>query len=56
MPDGFVARPLDLACHAGFLGYFKRANPTWTDHLGCTVEILGTPFPHSLRPGKSNSP
>jgi two-component system cell cycle sensor histidine kinase/response regulator CckA len=36
----FFEMSLDLLCVAGFDGYFKRVNPSWTRTLGWSVEEL----------------
>lgn len=38
--DYFFANSLDMLCVAGFDGFFKRLNPTWTTTLGWTIEEL----------------
>ena len=38
--DDFFKMSLDCVCVAGFDGYFKRVNPSWTRTLGWTPEEL----------------
>ena len=38
--DRFFALSLDLLCVAGFDGYWKRLNPSWTRTLGWTAEEM----------------
>jgi PAS domain S-box-containing protein len=41
----FFEKSLDLQCVAGFDGYFKRLNSTWTTHLGWSrKELTDKPF------------
>jgi PAS domain S-box-containing protein len=47
----FFEQSLDLLCVAGFDGYFKRLNPTWTTCLGWTAQDLAArPFLDFVHP------
>ena len=49
--DRFFLLSIDLFCVAGFDGYFKRVNESFTRALGyTTAELLGTPFLDFVHP------
>jgi len=49
--DDFFERSLDNVCVAGFDGYFKRVNPSWTRTLGWTAnELLARPSAEFVHP------
>jgi len=49
--DNFFNVSLDMHCIAGFDGYFKRLNPTWTRILGCSYdELYAVPFLDFIHP------
>ncbi len=47
----FFAMSLDHICVAGFDGYFKRVNPSWTTTLGWSAEeLLARPVTDFMHP------
>ena len=49
--DRFFALSLDLYCIAGFDGYFKKVNPSWTETLGWTAdELVARPYVEFIHP------
>jgi PAS domain S-box-containing protein len=54
--DQFFELSLDMLCVAGFDGFFKRLNPSWTRTLGWTTEeLLAKPYLDFVHPDDRES-